>query len=397
MAVWLVRAGSHGEFQDKFLSEKRVYVTWDDLNVNLAMLPDRDALIAALEQRYPASKPKKLINHASQIWLFAHDMQKGDWIVLPLKTQRAIQIGELTGDYTFEPAGPSPFFHWRGVKWIGEAVPRSHFGKDLLNTFGAFMTICRVQKNDAEARLKTMRKNGWQPESVAQVLAPTAPTAEADEAAALDLEERARDGIARLILSRFKGNDLTRLVDGILRAQGYTTWRSPAGADGGADILAGAGPLGFGSPRLVVEVKSEQSPIDRPTVDKLLGSVSKFGAAKDSCLVERLQEQRPEGTRRQLLPRQVVVPDGVARRAVRGLRQARPRPARRAPVETGLGGGVDRRGRRWMRPPSWPTTCRSPSRVRRSRSTSSSCGTLLRRTTPTASTNSRSSPTTCSP
>lgn len=278
MAVWLVRAGGHGEFQDKFLSEKRVYVTWDDLGVNLAKLPDRDALIAALAQRYPASKPKKLINHASQIWPFAHEMQKGDWIVLPLKIQRAIQIGELTGDYTFEPAGPSPFFHWRAVKWIGEAVPRSHFGKDLLNTFGAFMTICRVQKNDAEARLKAMRKNGWQPESVAQVLAPTAPTAEADEAADLDLEERARDGIARLILSRFKGNDLTRLVDGILRAQGYTTWRSPAGADGGADILAGAGPLGFGSPRLVVEVKSEQSPIDRPTVDKLLGSVSKFGA-----------------------------------------------------------------------------------------------------------------------
>src|SRR5690606_21640112 len=124
-----------------------------------------------------------------------------------------------------------------------------------------------------EARLKAMREKGWQPESVAQILAPTtptAPTAEASEAADLDLEDQARDGIVRLILSRFKGHDLTRLVEGILRAQGYTTWRSPPGADGGADILAGAGPLGFGSPRLVVEVKSEQSPIDRPTVDKLL-------------------------------------------------------------------------------------------------------------------------------
>jgi len=37
-------------------------------------------------------------------------------------------------------------------------------------------------------------------------------------------------------------------------------------------------PLGFGAPRLCVEVKSESSPIDRPTVDKLLGAVSKFGA-----------------------------------------------------------------------------------------------------------------------
>jgi len=278
MAVWLIRAGSHGEFQDKFLSEKRVYITWDRLNVNLEKLSDREALIEALGQRDPSSKPKKLINHASQIWPFAHEMQKGDWIVLPLKAQRAIQIGEVTGDYIFESTGPSPFFHWRAVKWIGEAIPRSHFGKDLLNTFGAFMTICRVQKNDAEARLQAMRKNGWQPESVAQVLAPSAPMTEADLTPDLDLEERARDGIARLILSRFKGNDLTRLVEGILRARGYTTLRSTGGADGGADILAGAGPLGFGSPRLVVEVKSEQTPIDRPTVDKLLGSVSKFGA-----------------------------------------------------------------------------------------------------------------------
>ena len=71
---------------------------------------------------------------------------------------------------------------------------------------------------------------------------------------------------------------MTRLVEAILKAQGYTTYRSPEGADGGADILAGAGPLGFGAPRLCVEVKSESSPIDRPTVDKLLGAVTKFGA-----------------------------------------------------------------------------------------------------------------------
>jgi len=52
------------------------------------------------------------------------------------------------------------------------------------------------------------------------------------------------------------------------------------GADGGADILAGAGPHGFGQPRLCVEVKSGSTPTDRPTVDKLLGAVPKFGATE---------------------------------------------------------------------------------------------------------------------
>lgn len=29
MAIWLIRAGSHGEYEQKFIRENRVYVTWD--------------------------------------------------------------------------------------------------------------------------------------------------------------------------------------------------------------------------------------------------------------------------------------------------------------------------------------------------------------------------------
>lgn len=280
MAVWLIRAGSHGEYELKFIQENRVYVTWDDLDANLAKLAERSELTKALVQRYPDTKPKAIANWVSQIWPFAHEIAKSDLVVLPLKTQRAIQIGEITGDYRFEPEGPNPFFHWRSVKWIGEAVPRAHFGKDLLNTFGAFMTICRVQRNNADARLRAMRATGWKPESVSAIT--KTPVVSLDEAVSesedTDLEEAARDQIAQLITARFKGHGLTRLVEGILKAQGYITYRSAEGADGGADILAGAGPLGFGAPRLCVEVKSESTPIDRPTVDKLLGAVTKFGA-----------------------------------------------------------------------------------------------------------------------
>jgi restriction system protein len=217
------------------------------------------------------------MNWVGQIWPFVHEMKKGDLVVLPLKSQPAIQIGEIAGDYHSEPDGPNPFYHWRPVKWIAEAVPRANFGKDLLYTFGAFLTICRVQRNNAEQRISAMRANEWKPETITAATKATAQVT--DEAAEdTDLEELARDQIAQLIAARFKGHGLTRLVEAILKAQGYTTYRSAEGADGGADILAGAGPLGFGAPRLCVEVKSESGPIDRPTVDKLLGAVSKFGA-----------------------------------------------------------------------------------------------------------------------
>ena len=277
MAIWLIRAGAHGEYELKFIQENRVYVTWDSLDVDLGKLGERAELTDALIKRFPDTKPKAIANWVSQVWPFAHEIKKADLVVLPLKTQRAIQIGEVTGDYHFEPGGPDPFFHWRPVKWIAEAVPRAHFGSDLLNTFGAFLTICRVQRNNAEARIAAMRANGWKPETIAAITR-TATTSVDEATLETDLEEAARDQIAQLIDARFKGHGLTRLVEAILKAQGYTTYRSPEGADGGADILAGAGPMGFGAPRLCVEVKSENSAIDRPTVDKLIGAVTKFGA-----------------------------------------------------------------------------------------------------------------------
>jgi len=278
MAIWLIRAGSHGEYEQKFVQENRVYVTWDGLDVDLAKLKQRADLTAAMTERYPDTKPKAIMNWVSQVWPFAHEIKKGDLVVLPLKTQPAIYIGEVTGDYQAAPEGPNPFFHWRPVKWIAEAIPRTNFAQDLLYSFGASMTICRVQRNNAEQRIAAMRANGWKPETIAATIKASGAPATEETAESVDLEELAHDQIADLIAAHFKGHNLTRLVEAILKAQGYTTWRSPEGADGGADILAGAGPLGFGAPRLCVEVKSESTQIGRETVDKLLGAMTKFNA-----------------------------------------------------------------------------------------------------------------------
>jgi len=278
MAVWLVRAGSEGEYEQKFLQEDRIYVTWGELDVDLASLKTREELYAAMGDRYPAAKHKTIVNWASQVWPFAHSMGIGDLVVLPLKRQPAICVGEIRGGYHFEPQGPDPYFHWRHVEWIADAIPRDSFGKDLLFSFGAFMTICRIKRNNAEDRLAAMRQTGWKADPGFSGQSGTGGDPGEPDADGVDLEQLGRDQIAQLIAARFAGHGLARLVEAILQAQGYTTYRSSAGSDGGADILAGSGPLGFGTPRLCVEVKSEKTPIDRPTVDKLLGAVSKFGA-----------------------------------------------------------------------------------------------------------------------
>ncbi len=279
MAVWLVRAGSHGEYEQKFLQDECIYCTWDNLDLNLSKLKEPAELKQAMQDRYADAKPKTIQNWVSQVWYFAHDIQAGDLVVLPSKTQSAVYIGEVLSDYHYDPSALSPFYHWRRMAWTKDAIPRAYFSQDLLYSFGAFMTICRIKRNNAEQRIIAMKSSGWKPETIAATIGILKDTDD-EGTSESDLEELAQDQIARLIASRFKGHGLTRLVDAILRAQGYTTFRSPEGADGGVDILAGTGLLGFGQPKLCVEVKSEDNPIDRPTVDKLLGAVSKFGATE---------------------------------------------------------------------------------------------------------------------
>jgi restriction system protein len=278
MAVWLIRAGSHGEYEQKFIQDSRVYVTWETFNKSIAKFKSRAELITALDHAFPGEKPRKIANWASQIWPFAHEIKVGDLVVVPLRLRPGIQFGEVVSEYKFNAKAPDPYYHWHEVKWIGDPIPRANFAQDLLYSFGAFMTICRIQRNNAETRLAAMRKNGWKPESPAMQANATPADVEAGETSDTDLEALAGDQIAQLITARFKGHGLARLVDAILKAQGYTTAVSPEGPDGGVDILAGGGQLGFGSPRLCVEVKSGDTTVDRPAVDKLLGAVSKFGA-----------------------------------------------------------------------------------------------------------------------
>jgi restriction system protein len=95
---------------------------------------------------------------------------------------------------------------------------------------------------------------------------------------AINLETFARDQIQKLILQKYKGHGLAYLVGKILEAQGYVTFVSPPGADKGIDILAAPKPMGFGKPRICVQVKSGSEPIERTALDQLVGVMQNVNA-----------------------------------------------------------------------------------------------------------------------
>lgn len=279
MTVWMVRAGQHGDYEAKFIEDKKIYLTWDNLKTDLAKLPDREALVDLLGKSNPQDSIGRRRNHASQLEPFAKAMKKGDWIVLPRKTDRTICIGKVTGNYVFDDKSPNPFYHWRSVQWLAEGLPRSYFGQDLLNSFGAFMTVCKVQRNNADARISAMEANKWKAESIAQQIANSTEATDDATNSALNLREAGQDQIASLLMARFANHDLARLVDAILQAQGYQTNVSPPGPDGGVDILAGSGALGFGQTRLSVQVKSHVNRmVDLKEFSELEDTMKSFGS-----------------------------------------------------------------------------------------------------------------------
>jgi len=213
-------------------------------------------------------------------------MTIGDWVCMPSK-RKTIHIGEIKSDYVFVPKGQDPYHHYHDVKWLATDIPRTNFDQDLLYSLGALSTICRIKRNNAEERVLAMQKNGWKSAGIKiKPVAAHADDASADDDATsdedddvnFDLEQTARDQIARIIISKFSGHGLEALVEAILKAQGFTTYHSDEGVDGGIDLLAAPDTLGFGKPRICVQVKSQDSPLERPVLDQLVGAMQHVGA-----------------------------------------------------------------------------------------------------------------------
>lgn len=276
MAVWLVRAGKHGERQEFALQNGEAVIGWSELP-DLSKTKSREEMKGHLQRAFTEIPEGRLNNFAGQLWAFVSKIQLGDLVVLPLKKGRGtIAIGEVTGPYKYQPDNPISAQHTRKVKWLRDDLPRGRFDQDLLYSLGATMTVCRIQRNNAEARIRAILK-GQRP--------PALDPEEEDEdegveaMAPVDVEAQAKEQISTHITQKFAGHKLAQLVRAILEAQGFECLLSEPGPDGGVDILAGQGKMGFDEPRLCVQVKSGSSPVDVKVLRELKGVMRDFSAA----------------------------------------------------------------------------------------------------------------------
>jgi len=274
--VFLARAGVNGEDEDYALENGLAIIGFKKIG-NLSRAADYKSMVKLVNQDDPGLKPRAAGNIAAQLWTFATVIKEGDIIVLPRKLTSQVALGKVIGPYKHQLIGQI-HRHTRAVQWIRPDIPRSIFGQDLLYSFGAFMTVCEVSRNEAKRRVVAVLEGKPDPGPLEP--GEDLPESGNDEttAEAVNLSQLAHDQIVAHIQSRFSGHALARLVDAVLRVDGWVTKVSPPGADGGVDILAGRGSLGLDEPRLCAQVKSQTSPIDVTVLRALQGSMQTFNA-----------------------------------------------------------------------------------------------------------------------
>lgn len=276
-AVWVHRGGRDSELELPFIESGKIGLYWG-IDQSLSSVSSWDDLVGIVGSAMPdVTNTQAIAGFASMVWSFVFAYRKGDLVIMPRRGTPNIAIGRITGDYQFDGSTDlQQLSHFRTIEWLNSEFPKRRLDDDIELRVASRKTIGRMHVNDGVSRvMKTLGGvNGHDQVSGLDNSSPTSDT----EDLGLDVEELGIEQIAEYISRNFKSHAFTGLVAAVLQAQGFSTYVSPPGPDKGADILAGTGPLGLESPRLCVQVKSGEAPVDRMTVDQLIGTMQNFSA-----------------------------------------------------------------------------------------------------------------------
>ena len=221
----------------------------------------REAFKEKYAEVYPEAKMGAIPTRSGMLYRFFHEVQIGDYVVYPSKVDRMINIGEVTGEYKYVKE-QNDYVQQRSVKWI-KHLPRTAFSQGALYEIGSAMSFFMV-KNYADEYLAALDEN----------FNKTPVSGDEDDtvgATAEDIIESTKDFILKELSRNLKGYALEEFVANLLQAMGYRTTVSPQGGDSGIDITAYKDEL---PPRILVQVKSQDSDIQEKTIQSLKGAMN---------------------------------------------------------------------------------------------------------------------------
>ena len=271
MTAWVVRGGGRGEWEPEALDNGFLCIGFG-LREDVSGVTGRDEFTETLRLLYPDSSLYVVRSYARQVWFFVERIQPGDLAIMPRKGTNFLAVGVFSGGYLHRPDA-GVFVQSRGVEWINTEVRRDQLDDDLKRSLGPPSTVFRPRAAGAEERLRALAEGR---SLSAEVAADDVESV--DDEPSIDIQEYALGQIREYVERNFHGHALSYLVAAVLEAEGYKVSVSSPGPDGGVDILAGKGPMGFDSPRICVQVKSGRQVSGVNVLRELQGVMQTFKA-----------------------------------------------------------------------------------------------------------------------
>lgn len=252
--------GIHTRDDNLFLKKEVIAIAWREMGDLRLIKADREAFKEKYFQTYPNSKKGNVAASAGMLYRFCYEAKIGDYVVFPSKSNRQVNIGVIEGDYIYD-SSQREYVQTRKVKWL-KHLSRTFFSQGALYEIGSAMSFFAV-KNYADEYLAVLDPNFKKSLSVDSEDESVGATAE-------DIIENTKDFILKELSRQLKGYDLEQFVADLLRAMGYRTTVSSQGGDSGIDITAYKDEL---PPRILVQVKSQDSDIKEATIQSLKGAM----------------------------------------------------------------------------------------------------------------------------
>ena len=258
--VW----GIHTKDDNLFLRENVVAIGWNEMGDISDIQNDREKLKQRFPIVYPNKKPGAAPTACGQIFRFINDVQIGDYIIFPSKSDRKVNIGQITGEHYYQSENKEHYPRRRSVKWLKTGIPRTSFSQGALYEIGSAMTFFTV-KEYADEFLAALDKTTYTP-----VINETDDEVEEISLQADSIIETTRDYVLKQLSTYTKGFDFEDVVADLLRAMGYKVTQASKGGDRGIDIVIYKDEL---PPRIVVQVKSYDRDVPEKDVQALKGAM----------------------------------------------------------------------------------------------------------------------------
>ena len=274
LTVWGVHMGAH--VGDRPIEGGYVAIGWPAMGDLTKIAPDREAFKAALVVAYPEKKAGAVPVDAGSMFKFLHEIQAGDMVIYPSKSDRMVNIGRFTGQATYVEGDADEYPTRQMIEWLGH-FPRNEFSQAALHEIGSFLTMFRVRRyaNEflAKINLAAAGDAGVASETQADQQDEIADDETATVSAAIQAEASTSDFIIKRLMTELTGHQFEELVAHMMECMGYTARVTPKSGDGGVDVIAHMDPLGFQPPIVKVQCKRTTGQTPRPDVDQLLGTL----------------------------------------------------------------------------------------------------------------------------